>query len=155
MEPPIKRKILVCVANRCTHCDLSTRQQDIPKDCPNAILHVLDTSRLIGLMAYAERDRQTGKTRELVGFANELASSGHLVYYIAPTIRMADDAKRNHGGRNDVKFMGMGQVNRHMRGMAPGYVIADDITADECKKVRAFLYGTGHVILAHYWTPRP
>ena len=145
----IPRKILVCAKNRCQKCLPSVRS--VPKTCQWRILHPLEMME--GLTQ--KRGRQTGKTKELVGMANDLVQSGYFVYYITLNKDMGKLAKCNHKVDDNVKFLSIYEAQIHLRGMRPGVIIADEITDVDMNRVKnECIDGTGHLFLAHYWTPR-
>jgi len=144
----IPRKILVCARNNCQKCSPSER--NVPKTCEWRILHPLEVWE--GLSQ--KRGRQTGKTRELVGIANELVKVGHMVYFITPNKDMGDMAKFDHNADDNVIFMSIMEACKHLRGMTPGVILADEITDVEVEQLKAAHFrGPGHLFLAHYWTP--
>lgn len=145
----ISRKVLVCAQNHCQRC--KPEHQVIPDDCPWAILHPLET-KTGGTQA---RNRQTGKTTELVEMANELADAGYQVYYLTENEGMARHTRGRFNVHGGVKFISWRQAHTHMRGIKPGVVLADEITVEAMDRIkREILDGSGHLFLAHYWTPR-
>ena len=148
MSETIPRKILVCVRKFCQECDPAARV--VPDTCPYRILHPLDVSG-----GYQERKRQTWKTAELVEMANELVAAGYSVCYITETEDMADHTRICFSPHPGVKLMSVRQSGRHLRGMAPAVILADEITVEEMNQVRMTVQGVpGFLFLAHYWTPR-
>lgn len=148
MSETIQRKILVCAQQRCQRCQPEC--QVVPDDCPSRILHPLET-RTGGSQT---RARQTGKTTELVEMANDLAAAGYPVYYLTENESMSHHTKSRFRVHPGVRFVSWRQVDNHMRGMAPGVILADEIEAKEMDRIRRLLGGAGHLFLAHYWTPR-
>jgi len=148
---PTLRKLLVCVQKHCHHFSVTCLPTSsvVPDGCPFAILHLLET-REGGSQI---RDRQTGKTTELMGIAKDFADAGYKVYYIAENSNMAWHIESRFGRYPNVMMMGVGQVDHYLRGMAPGIILADELTMQQMQKVRAV--AVGHTIVAHYWTPRP
>jgi hypothetical protein len=54
-----------------------------------------------------------------------------------------------------VKTMSYRSALIHLRGVAPGIVVADELTEDEVRELREQIIDPGHhIFLAHYWTPR-
>ena len=140
----VSRKIVVCIQKLCMKC--KSTHFVIPADCPYAILHSLETG------GTQVRDRRTGKTHELLGIAADMSKNGYLVYYLVPTHREAMRLLHQHG--NVAKFFSIHDVGIKIRGMAPGYVLADDVTDREMGEIRDVLVSAGHTIVLHYWTPR-
>ena len=148
MSETIPRKILVCARHFCQKCDPTVRV--VPDTCSYKILHPLEVGG-----GYQERNRQTGKTAELVEMANELVEAGYSVCYITETGDMANHTRSHFNPHPGVKLMSWRQALRHMRGMWPSVVLADEITVEEMNQVRSVVSGRpGFMFLAHYWTPR-
>ena len=103
---------------------------------------------------YQERKRQSGKTRELVEMANELDDAGYIVYYIVETENMANLMRSVYRLSSSVKVMSWRKAQRYLRGMAPGFILGDDIMVDQMDAIRRDFGGMGHNFMAHYWTPR-
>lgn len=146
----IPRKVLVCALHRCQKC-LPTCQV-VPESCQWKILHPLET-RGEGV---EQRERQTGKTTELVAIANLVAEAGYLVYYLSETESIGNRTKSRFMVCPGVRFMSWKQSLTHLRGMAPGVIVADDIRPKDMEEVRrnVLTNGMGYLFLAHYWTPR-
>ena len=65
------RNWLVCVEKGCSCVARANSSVELPEQCSYKILHLMDTKR----GGIQERDRQTGKTTELMKIAEELSVS--------------------------------------------------------------------------------
>lgn len=144
---PISKNILVCAREKCHQCEIWS--ETVPSECPYAILHLLET-RVGGRQV---RDRQTGKTTELLSMANDLAEAGYPVVFISPwdNIPLFGQRKQCH---HSIKFLNIQGVERHLEGLAPSIILADDITNEDMKMLDDILRGSIHFVFAHYFTPR-
>jgi len=146
MDCKNQRKIFICLSNDCWLCGQGV--EDVPEYCSCRILHVLYTKG-----GYQERRRGSGKTAELVEMANALVEAGQYVYYIVETKQNADYTRMVHRPNPLVQLLTVGNMDGRFRGMAPGVVLADDITVLQMEKLRKDV--PWHTFMAHYWTPRP
>jgi len=145
----IQRKILVCAKNQCQRCKPDSRV--VPETCPWAILHPLDTKT----GGTQERARRSGKTTELVEMANDLVAAGYQVYYLTENKDMVDHIRSVYRADRRIRVLTMIEAFKHLRMMSPGLVLADEITAEVMDQIkREILIKSGHLLLAHYWTPR-
>ena len=149
MIKTIQRKILVCAKNRCQKCLPSC--EIVPVGCAFRILHPLDTSQSSGVQ---KRDRRSGKSGDLVTIANSLVDNGYSVYYVTQTENMVKLTKERFNPDKRVMFFGFTQAEKHLRGMRPGIILADDIDEGHANYLKDAVIGSkGHLFLAHYWTP--
>lgn len=145
----IERKIMVCVRNDCFQC--TPLVTTVPKECKYDVLHSLEPE-----LGIREKPRQSGKTTELVALANELYLRGYLVYFVTRTHDMGRHIKSNYLAGNTmndgIKMISLGEIKqRNMRGMAPGYIVADEIHPEEAAMIQAVMVGSRMV--AGYYTP--
>lgn len=141
------KKIVVCVENVCGKCCLDT-QENVPDDCPYAILHCFDTD------TFGERRRQSGKTTQLVRLANLLENQSLPVFYLTPTQKQADLIRDRYGALKHITFMGVRNALHKMRGVNIGYVILDEVKPDERQELEQTILIPGRLqLIAHLWTP--
>ena len=143
MSENIQRKLIVCLRNKCRLCNVSVNI--VPLACKYDVLHVLENSENL-----QERPRQSGKTTELVGLANEIVELGYLTYFITRTHDMGEHLK---GLLNPaVKMITLAQVQRGFaRGFSPGFILADEIRKEELPVVQSTMIGSQ--LVAAYCTP--
>lgn len=149
MSEIVKKNLMVCVMHGCKECSLY--HQEVPEDCGFFILHLLETA--IG--GEREMPRQSGKTRALVSMAGELLAHGLNVYYITETEKMADLVKGRYRIDPRAEVMGWSRARRNLRERPSGAILVDELMPEEMARLRAeALYGSGHAVVAHYWTNR-
>jgi len=138
----IKRRVLICVRNKCNKCASSVSR--IPDTCKFDILHALENKSGI-----QEKPRRSGKTTELVRIANELSSFSYKVYYITRNQVMCE-LVRSSGLWPEVKTFSLNQLKvGHAKGFEPGYVVADEIQENELWLLHRELKGCP-VVAAYY-----
>lgn len=141
-----RRKLMVCLRNRCNRCKESIRT--VPDSCEYSVLHALDCEQGI-----QKRDRQSGKTTQLIRMANELCSLGYTVYYVAPSNRMLDFVRASLN--RTVKTFGFPQMKlgwiRASRDLSPGLVLADEIQGEDLEFLEREMVGS--LLVAAYYTP--
>lgn len=132
----IDRKIIVCLRNKCRRCTADIKE--VPKHCMYDVFHVLETTD----GDVVEKPRQSGKTTELIGLANELAAAGYPVYFMTRTLDMGNHIKRQYiaNKKFDFKIISLGQVQHGgLRGYPDGYIVADEIHPHELEEVMAYM----------------
>ena len=140
------RNLFVCIKNGCDKCSMECKE--IPKDCPYKILHALEKNDG-GIRAMP---RQSGKTTMLVEMANDVAKKGYHTYMVTINQQMCERLHRIYGLDSTIKVASEHQADRFFRGMAPGYVLFDDIMPDTVKHIMRTMIGS--VLVASYFTPR-
>jgi len=129
------RKILICVQKGCTKCDLI--RHEVPEESEYRILHLLETSP----NGIVWKPRQSGKTTELVAMANKMAETGYPVYYLTFNLDMAHHVQKMYGLSKSVKAISKHQLARgHLRGLAPGFLITDEVGPSEMDELQGEVY---------------
>lgn len=143
MAESIKRSRIVCLRNKCNLCGLLI--DEIPLSCEYDILHLLATER------GEHKERRWGKTTELVKIANELCQS-YPIYFVCRTHHMRQ-LLDGYGISKAVKVITFYQIMQGTgRGLAPGYILCDEIWEEELEIVEKEMVGSK--IVAAYYTQR-
>jgi hypothetical protein len=144
----VERRLVVCARNKCWTC--GPEQDFVPETCEFEILHPLETFQ--GVHGVQSFPRRSGKTRRLVEYANYLQEGRVRVYFLV--------MNRNMGERlpgppwyldKQVMIVSQHQTQK-LDSLAPGYILADEITPDELKKIGGQLQR--HKLVAAWYTPR-
>jgi hypothetical protein len=147
----IQKNLFVCIDRNCGRmdsqsCCCPSIDEFVPDDCDYAIFHPLETQSGI-----AQRDRQTGKTSALIKVANELARRGHRVYYFTKRLDAGKYLKNKYQLNDNVQVCSIGQIRAHtLRGLKPGFIVADELNPLELDNVRIEFVGSR--LVAAYWT---
>lgn len=140
----IKRKITVCLRNKCRRCMVSIKE--VPNHCQYDVFHALETTE----EGMVEKPRRSGKTTELVKLANELTAAGYPVYFMTRTLAMGEHIKKNFSLLG-FKMTSLGQAKHGgLVGHPPGYVVADEIMPKELEEVMSFM--PANQVVAGYYT---
>lgn len=144
----IERRLVVCARNDCWKC---RPQEDIvPESCDFQIMHPLET--FAGGLGVRSFDRQTGKTTRLVEIANHMAKHQNRVYFLVMNQNMGNHVKQRYGLDSSVMVITKQSADRHLRGMAPGYVLADELLPEELETLASVL--AMNTLVACWYTPR-
>lgn len=123
-------------------------RQEPPDDCPYRILHALEKKEG-GIQAFP---RRCGKTTMLVEMANKIAKAGYPTYFVSMNHAVGERTKRQYGLDKTVVLATENQAAFRFRGMAPGYVLFDEILPDTVKRIMRMMVRS--VLVAAYFTPR-
>ena len=96
--------------------------------------------------------RQSGKTTQLVAMANDIARAGYPVYMVTISLDMGKHIERNYGLDKGVIVASERQGQTRFRGLAPGYVLFDELLPDQVKAIMRQMPGSQ--LVAAYFTPR-
>jgi hypothetical protein len=144
----IERRLVVCARNKCWKCSVDSDL--VPEDCEYEILHPLETFQ--GINGIQEFPRQSGKTMRLVEYANYLQKGRVRVYFL---VMNQNIGQRLLGPpwRLDRQVMVVSQhQTQKLNSLAPGYILADEITPSELQKIAQPL--VRHKLVACWYTPR-
>jgi len=139
----LDRKVLTCIKKGCDSCPWGT--SIVPETCEYKILHVLETDHSKG---FHQCPRRSGKTSDAVDYAVKCIEAGYAVAYIGHN-RPEEAVSLEDLG---VKVMTLKRARIHMRGLAPMFVITDDIEPGEVDvKMRGSMGRIFNTHLSSYW----
>jgi hypothetical protein len=145
----VGRRLVVCARNNCWKCN--PERENVPEDCEYEILHSLETYKgAYGIQAFP---RQSGKTTRIIEYANYLAKGSYRVFYLTLNHQMVERVYHLPVPM-DKKVIGLGwqQAEKHLNGVPPGFVLADEVLPSELKKIAQSL--SRHKLIAAWYTPR-
>lgn len=96
--------------------------------------------------------RKSGKTRQLVGMANELTGAGNRVCIVTMNKAMCDVIQSRYGLNRSVLLVSEHEPLARFRGLSESYVLFDEVLPDRVRELMRWMPRSRMV--AAYYTPR-